>query len=566
MGLIVPHHHMPLCSSVVLDTDRLLTGDIGLISQSGALMVSVFDRAAADGIGFRNCVSLGNQSDLEICDFLEFMAEDPATKAVCLYVEGLQNGPRFRSAIMACRDAGKPVLMVKTGRTEAGVKSARSHTASLAGSFEVFEAICREAGVVQAKDPDDMVRAANIMVRHPQPRRRGGVGVYSTSGGGAGIASDRLTETGLGLAALSDATKEKLSEILLPPQADNPIDTGGRKVPDSVDITRTAAEILLADDAVSYGLVVLTSMPAFAEKTRILGELAKESAKPCFVAITPGHGADKPRQALRELDQPYFDRFEDALRALELVAQHDALRTEEFGAPERPVGLPTVVALPSGAVTESEVKAALTAYGIATAKEVIVPDAAAAAQAATAVGFPVVLKAVSRDIVHKSDVGAVAVGLRDAAAVEAAVAAMRDAVATKAPGAGIDGFSVQEMVRGEAEIIIGARRDPVFGPVVLVGFGGTAVEILKDVAVAPAPLTPQRARTMVDSLRLAPLLHGARGRPLLDVAAIVDAMVRIGWLAHDLGDRLIDLEVNPLLVRPEGQGAVAVDGRATLAD
>lgn len=565
MGLIVPHHRMPLCSSVVLDTDRLLTGDIGLISQSGALMVSVFDRAATDGIGFRHCVSLGNQSDLEICDFLEFMAADPATKVVCLYVEGLKDGPRFRAAVMACREAGKPVLMVKTGRTEAGVKSARSHTASLAGSFEVFEAICREAGVVLAKDPDDMVRAANILVRYPQPRRYGGVGIYSTSGGGAGIASDRVMEAGLELAALSPETKAQLGEILLPPQADNPIDLGGRKGADSEDITRTAADILLADKAVAYGLVVLTSMPFFAEKTRILGEVAKGSAKPCFLAITPGKAADAPRQALRELGQPYFDRFEDALRALELVAHHDRLRADSPGVPKRPADLPGHVALPCGTVMESEVKVALAAYGIATARESIVLGATEAVAAATAIGFPVVLKAVSRDIVHKSDVGAVAVGLRDAAAVEAAAAAMRASIAERAPGARIDGFSVQEMVRGEVEMIVGARRDPIFGPIVLVGFGGTAVEILKDVAIAPAPVTPERARQLVDSLRLAPLLHGARGRPALDVGAIVNAVIRIGWLAHDLGERLIELEVNPLLVRPDGLGAVAVDGRATLA-
>jgi acetyl-CoA synthetase (ADP-forming) len=565
MGLIVPHHRMPLCSSVVLDTDRLLTGPIGLISQSGALMVSVFDRAATDGIGFRHCVSLGNQSDLEICDFLEFMAADEATKAVCLYVEGFRDGARFRKAALACREAGKPVLMVKTGRTEAGVKSARSHTASLAGSFEVFDAICREAGVVLAKDPDDMVRAANIMVRHPAKRRPGGVGIYSTSGGGAGIASDRVSEAGLPMAVLSAETRAKLGEILLPPQADNPIDLGGRKGADTEDITRSAAEILLADDAVTYGLVVLTSMPFFAEKTKIVGEVVRAHAKPCFIAITPGSAGEKPRANLREIDQPYFNRFEDALRAMELVAQHDRLHAEPVPVPVRPDGLPAKAALPAGAATEAEVKTALAAYGIATAKEAIVADGAAAAQAAVGIGFPVVLKAVSRDIAHKSDVGAVAIGLRDAAAVEEAVAAMRATVAQRAPGARIEGFSVQEMVRGEAEVIVGARRDPDFGPVVLAGFGGITVELLKDIALAPAPVTPETARRMLDSLKLAPLLHGARGKPKLDVDAIVQAVVRLSWLAADLGDGLIDIEVNPLLVRAEGQGAVAVDGRAMLA-
>jgi acetyl-CoA synthetase (ADP-forming) len=564
MGFIVPHHRLPLCSSVVLETGQLATGRIGLVSQSGALMVSVYDRAATDGIGFRYCVSLGNQSDLEICDFLEFMASDPGTDAICLYVEGLKDGPRFRRAATACREAGKPVLMVKTGRTAAGVKSARSHTASLAGSFEVFEAVCREAGVALARDPDDMVRAANMLVRHPDRRAPGGVGIYSASGGGACIASDRVSEEGLGIAPLSAATKERLGEILLPPQADNPIDLGGRKVPE--DITRTAAEILLADPAVVYVLVVFSSTPFFADKARILGEVAKASAKPCFIAITPGQAGDGPRAELRKLGQPYFDRFEDALRALSLVAQYDRLQALPAGTPARPASLPAGVALPGGAATETEVKRALAAYGIRTAREEIVSGAEEAAQAASHIGFPVVLKAVSRDIAHKSDVGAVAVGLRDAAALNAAVEDMRASLAEKAPGARIEGFSIQELVRGGAEMIVGARCDPAFGPVVLVGFGGTAVEILKDVAIAPAPVTADVARRMVGSLRMAPILHGARGAPPLDVEAIVDVVVRVGWMAHDLGERLVDLEVNPLLVGAEGLGAVAVDGRATVAD
>lgn len=565
MGLIVPHHRMPLCSSVVLEKGHLAAGRIGLISQSGALMVSVFDRAATDGIGFRYCVSLGNQSDLEICDFLEFMGSDPGTGAICLYVEGLKDGPRFRRAVLACREAGKPVLMVKTGRTAAGAKSARSHTASLAGSFEVLEAVCREAGVVLAQDPDDMVRAANMLVRHPGRRVPGDVGIYSTSGGGACIASDRVTEEGLGMAALCDATKGRLGEILLPPQADNPIDLGGRKAPESVDITRTAAEILLADPAVGYALVVLTSMPFFAEKTRILGEVAKASAKPCFLAITPGQAGDAPRAALRELDQPYFDRFEDALRALSLIVEYDRLQALPVGRAVRPDGVSETVALPAGAATETEVKRALAAYRIRTAREEIVSDAEAAVEAASRIGFPVVLKAVSRDIAHKSDVGAVVVGLGDAPAVRAAVESMRASLAKKAPTARIEGFSVQELARGGAEIIVGARRDPAFGPVVLVGFGGTAVEILKDIAIAPAPVTAEAAHKMVEALRLAPLLHGARGAPPLDIEAIVDVVVRVSWMAHDLGERLIDLEVNPLLVGVEGSGAVAVDGRAMAA-
>jgi len=568
MGLIVPHHHLALCSSVVLDTDRLRDGAIGLVSQSGALMVSIFDRAAEDGIGFRHCVSLGNQVDLEICDFVEYMVEDPGTEAICVYVEGLLDGERFRRCAAAARRAGKPLLIIKTGRTAAGVVSARSHTASLAGSFEVFAAVCREEGAVIARDPDDMVRAAHFLVRHRRPRR-GGVGILSSSGGAAGIACDRVSELGVPLAVLSPATRAQLEEILLPPQAMNPIDLGGRKKPEDVEIAGETARLLFDDPDVAYGLVILTSMPFFARRTKMIGETAQAADKPVLMTLTPGAAANAPRQALRDLGQFYFDRSEDAFRVLAILSEHDALRAAPAAAPARPPDLPAagaLGALSAGSLTEAEVKRLLAAYGVKVAREATAPTPEAAGEAAARVGFPVVLKAISRDIVHKSDVGAVRLGLASSDAVATAAREMAAALASEAPKTRLEGFSVQETVAGEAEIIVGARRDPQFGPVVLVGLGGIAVEILKDVALAPAPVSSARARDLLDSLAAAPLLHGARGRPPLDLDAVVDAVVRVSWLAADLGARLVDLEVNPLIVRRAGQGAVAVDGRGTLTD
>jgi acetyl-CoA synthetase (ADP-forming) len=565
MGLIVPHHHLALCSSVVLDTDRLADGPIGLVSQSGALMVSIFDRAAADGIGFRYGVSLGNQVDLEICDFLDYMIGEPQTEAICVYVEGLLDGVRFRRSLAAARQAGKPVLVVKTGRTQAGVKSARSHTASLAGAWEVFEAVCRDEGAVLARDPDDMVRAAHFLTRHRKPRHGGAI-ILSSSGGGCGIASDRVSELGVPLATLTSESRAQLGELLLPPQADNPVDLGGRRKPEEIEIAGDVARILLADPGTAYGLVILTSMPFFARRTRLIGEAALAADKPVMIALTPGAAADAPRQALREIGQFYFDRSEDALRVLALVAAYDALRAAPAAAPVRPAGLPDgrALVLPDGALTESEVKRLLAAYGVTVAPEQIAATPEAAAAAAPTLGFPVALKAVSRRIVHKSDAGAVRLGLTSADAVATAARDMRDKLRAAGLDAGLEGFSVQPMIRGEAEVIVGARRDPHFGAVVMVGLGGLAVEILNDVALAPAPVSVERARALITSLRGAPLLSGARGRSPLDVGAVAEAVARVSWLAADLGSRLVDLEVNPLIVRRHGDGAVAVDGRATL--
>ena len=567
MGLIVPHHRLALCSSVVLDTDRLPDGAIGLVSQSGALMVSIFDRAAADGIGFRYGVSLGNQVDLEICDFLDYMIAEPETAALCVYVEGLLDGMRFRRSLAAARAAGKPVLVVKTGRTQAGVKSARSHTASLAGAWEVFEAVCREEGAVLAQDPDDMVRAAHFLVRHRSPRR-GGVSILSSSGGGCGIASDRVSELGVPLATLTAESRAQLGELLLPPQADNPVDLGGRRKPEDVEIAGDVARILLNDPGTAYGLVILTSMPFYANRTRLIGQVALDADKPVMIALTPGAAADAPRRALREIGQFYFDRSEDALRVLALVAEYDARRAAPVMQPERPDGLPKpgALVLPDNVLTESEVKALLAAYGVRVGEEILTkptPDAAAAVVGAFP--GPVVLKAVSRAIAHKSDVGAVRLGLNSAEEVRSAARAMLTDLRGARLDHSLEGFSVQPMIEGGAEVIVGARRDPHFGAVVMVGLGGIAVEILKDIALAPAPVSRARAAAMLRSLRAAPLLTGVRGRPPLDDVAVIDAVVRVSWLAADLGARLIDLEVNPLIVRPAGQGVVAVDGRATLA-
>jgi acetyl-CoA synthetase (ADP-forming) len=221
--------------------------------------------------------------------------------------------------------------------------------------------------------------------------------------------------------------------------------------------------------------------------------------------------------------------------------------------------------LPDGALTESEVKRLLAAYGVQVAAETITaPTPEAAAAAVSTLDTPVALKAVSRRIVHKSDVGAVRLALAGADAVRAAARTMLDTLRAAGLDAGLEGFSVQPMIQGDAEVIVGARRDPHFGAIVMVGLGGIAVEILKDVALARAPVSAERARAMLATLRAAPLLTGVRGRPPLDVAAVADAVVRVSWLAADLGPRLGDLEVNPLIVRQQGKGAVAVDGRATL--
>ena len=554
MGLINPAMQLALCSSVVLDTPRLLTGRIGLVSQSGALMVSLFDRAAGEGIGFSASVSLGNQSDLEICDFLEYFLEDPATDAVCVYVEGLRDPTRFMRAAAACRRAGKPMVVVKTGKTDDGVRAARSHTASLAGSYDAFAAACRAHGVVLVDDPVTMIRVADLLLRYPR-LNIDGIGLMSGSGGGTGIMVDRIGGVGLRLARLSSTTRAALGELLLPPQADNPVDLGGRLPAQSDDIAAPALRTLAADPDVGLLLLYLTSMPGFAARTRTLAETALKSGKPVLSVMLPGPAAETPRAVLRELDCPYFDSVEDLLAALR--GMFDYYRSAPaVAAPQRPADLPA--SLPS----LMDLAQLVAAYGIAVPRAVACATSDQAVAAAAAIGFPVVLKGIVSGITHKTELQAVKLGLKNAADV---VAAWQDIAASITVHGLTDAFTgcvVQEQAEPGTELLLSIRRDAQFGPLVMVGAGGTLVELLHDVASAPAPISHEAALRMVRSLRIARLLDAWRGNPARDIEAIANALVRLSWLAVDLAERLVDLEINPLIAGSVGAGVRAVDLRA----
>lgn len=562
MGLINPHHNLALSSSLVLEVPELHRGSIGFISQSGALMVAAYNRAHDAGVGFSACVSLGNQADLEICDFFEYLISDPATQVICMYIEGLKDGHRFRRLAHEAAKAGKPVLVVKTGRTEAGVRAARSHTASLAGAYSAFEAVCRDAGVITMDDPDGMLLLADMLVRNGPPKGDG-IGVFSPSGGGAGMGVDRITESGLRLAELRPATKERLRGLLLPPQADNPIDLGGRLGPDVPGSSDEIIAVFTGDPDVSASLIMLTTTPRYEAAATEIARGFTTAGKPFVLAVMPGSAADGVRQALREMGCPFVDRVDDAIRMLKgymSLRERQAVTAE----PVRPAGLPSAGQPLARPLLEHEVKALLQSYGVPIAHEFFCSDPDEAASAAERIGFPVVMKVVARGLVHKSDVGGVHLNLTSPDAVRAAWAEIKKSAAEHAPGSRFEGCLVSEMVSWRDELIVGIKRDEQFGPMVLVGFGGTTVELDPDTVIAPAPVDAKRAEKMLRRLRRFPLLDGYRGRPRADLAAIADAVARVSWLAHDHAEKLIELDINPLVIRASDGKPVAVDARATV--
>ncbi len=568
LGLISPANQLVLCSSPALNVEQLIREPIGFISQSGALMGTLFDRSHGMGIGFSHCVSVGNQADLELADFVEFLIEDAQTEVICSYVEGIKSPERFVALARRARAAGKPWLMVKAGTTADGSRAAYSHTASLAGDFAALQAVCARENVVLLDDPLNMLVLAKALVRYPRrPLRK--VAVITTSGGGGAITADRLSHHHIPLATFSDATRQALAEHYAEGQAGNPIDIGGRKHDGTPNLGVVTAEATLADPDTDLALMVITTAPDVPGLTRQLVEGVASPAsqgKPALYVMLPGRVAEPARRFLVEKGLPYVDTLDEALAVLRGWQQHSAYMPPD--AAQRPAGGYHFTPPAPGALGESASKALLAAAGIPVNRSLLVQTVDEAVARGSEVGYPLVLKVQSPGIVHKSDVGGVALNIVDADDLRQRLQRMQARLVEAVPGAHIEGYQLQAQESSELELIIGARCDAQFGPQVLMGAGGVLVELFHDVALLPAPVDASSARRALLGLKIAPLLAAYRGRGALDVDAAVDAIVRLGWLVHDLAQaapgREVEIEVNPLKLRLQGQGAVAVDARARI--
>ncbi|MDP2399093.1 MAG: acetate--CoA ligase family protein [Burkholderiales bacterium] len=569
LGYINPHLNLALTSSVALATEPMPRGEIGLGCQSGSLMASLISHAQDCGAGFSVAATVGNQADIELCDLLEYFIEDAATRAICLYVEGLKDGARFLELARRARAAGKPVLAVKAGRSAAGERLTQSHTASLAGSYAVWAAACRDHAVILLDDPEALIYCADFLIRFGAPAKST-IAVISPSGGTVAVTGDRVSAAGLALAEPGAETCAALRTLLPPGRLFNPLDVGGLPRSSGLDSALTAYELLAKDPAVGAILIAVATTPQLEDKVRQWGWAAISGGKPTALLLTPGSLVDGARRALKEIRCPYTNRLDDALRVLRAAVDYgDALRDPPPpAAPQAWTEGPRrhVDGLPAGRLTEPETKALLRTAGICTTEDVLAPTPDDAIEQARHIGFPVVLKGVCRALVHKSEAGAVRLGISDEAALRAAWQEIRCGLEAHLPGTALEGCVVQPMLSGGIELIVGCRWDAQFGPVVVVGSGGVLVEILDDVQMAVAPVSAAHARRLVEALRIAPVLAGARGRKLADIDALADAIAHLSELAAALGTRLAELDINPLLVRESGQGVIALDGRATLTE
>ncbi len=563
MGLMNAHHGLCATTGVVMGTlDKLPAGGIGMASQSGALMGAMISRGIDIGAGFSSTVSVGNQADLDLNDFFEYLIDDPKTDVISLYMEGVKDAPRFTALLARAAAAGKPVCIAKSGRSEAGAKAAASHTASLAGAWPAFEATCRRWGVYLFETIYDLLQGAVLLQRGKRVTGHG-VAIFSGSGGGGALLTDGLEAHGLRPAELSAQTQEAVATVLPASHRQLPFDFGMLNHTATPDPEVAGGSIGIAldramhDPAVGSGILLLTTQPGQEMVVQAAISAANRSSKPLLFVQGAGNHGEIARQMLRDAGHGYFDSLHDALSVLQVLTH----RREPEPATVADPGVAIPADLPGGFLTEPDARRLLEAAGIPTTRWQFAGDAEAAVQAARALGDAVVIKAVSPRIIHKSDMGGVKLGVRGDDAVRQACADI--AAAAQAAGAGaLDGYLITEMWRADTELILGVQRDPDFGPLVMVGAGGVLVGLMKDVQLAPAPLSHAAALTMLRDLRCLPLLTGYRGRPSADLDAIADVMVRLGALATST-DRVRELDINPLFIA--GSRIAAADARATLA-
>jgi acetyltransferase len=547
-------------------------GNIGFVSQSGALCAGILAYGAAERIGFSRFVSVGNRAGVDECDLLRALAVDPATRVILLYVESLANGRRFLDAAREIT-AEKPVLVIKSGRTPAGERAARSHTGSLArsGRDRLFDALFEQSGVLRLDTLGELFRAAKIFgsgIALDGPR----LAILTNSGGPGIVAADSAVRNGLRLPAFAAASQDELRRRLPAIAAlSNPVDmTAGVRSEEY----RDALQVLLADPEVDCALVIATPNGTATGEVvaRAILDGRRNSGKAVVACLFGLTDLSKEMVLLEANGVPAFTFPEEAVQGLALLARYHAWRTRPVTEVRAfPVDRARVSAAlaegagaGSGVLRGSTARALLSAYGISFPQTVRAGTLEDAVRAADALGYPVVLKVDSPDISHKTDVGGVAVGLGDASQLRSAWERMHHSLAVSAPAARIDGFDVEKQVTGGKEVLVGIQRDPEFGPLVAFGLGGIYVEVFQDVTFRLAPMRSRSAQRMIETTRAYPILTGVRGEKPSDLAALEEAIERVSQLALEVPE-VAELDLNPLIVRPTGKGVVAVDARVILA-
>lgn len=539
---------------------------LGFVTQSGAFGAIIYASSLHWGVGFNYFVSVGNEADLEFADFLDYMVHDPGTRLIGGYLEGARDGDKLRRVAEEAMEKEKPVLIMKVGRSSAGSRAAASHTGSLAGSDRVYDAFFKQTGIIRIDNYPDLIAFAPLFQAGKLPKGRN-TAIIATSGGAGVTITDFCESLGLNVIPLGDETRKKMDKVL-PTFASsrNPVDLTAA-VMTRPEIISSSLRAVCEDPDVDIIIanVNFHSVPGEQTVVQEIIDLCQSTDKFILISpfVFPGMEIDPACAEIKRAGIPVNTNTYDAIKAVANLAGYaetlnkrklPTYRTQTANSEK-----PELKELlnPGETLSESSAKAVLKKYGIPVTREARAGSPDEAVSRAREIGYPVVLKIDSPDIPHKTDAGALKLNLQNDSEVRAGYEEIINNALIYAPGARIYGVSVQEMLPEGTEVIVGVTRDPVFGPVIMFGLGGIFVEVLKDVSFRVAPLSPGDARDMIEEIRGTGVLRGVRGKPPVDVEAIVDVILKVSALVTDYRDSIEELDINPLVVYPKG--AIAAD-------
>jgi acetate---CoA ligase (ADP-forming) len=556
--------------------DRIVTmeaGPVAIVGQSGAIVMAIRQALEDRGVGVGYMVTTGNEAGLETPDLMAYFAADPSIRVIVVYLEGVRNTKVFREACKAARAAGKPVIALKLGASEGGRAAAMAHTGALAGSIETFDAISTREGVIRVRGLDELIETTECFV-HADPPNGNRLAAVTLSGGKRGLLIDAFHAAGLNFAALPTSATEKLAKMLGPGSiVGNPLDAGFAAVVDPSVYIQSIK--IMIDDPDTDIVIIDAELPKATHELReknlrIVDAMAAAADKPVVYISTMSIGFTEFTKTLRKSlpNIAVMQGLDRAVGAIKSLIDYASLRKEvpeivsSSSASARATLEKTLKGAHGAALDEVASKKLLKAYGIPVSKEEIAQTAADAVRIAKKIGFPVVAKVVSADILHKSDIGGVVLNINSAAEVKKAFNDITARVGKLKGKPKLEGILIAQQVKAELELVVGTVLDAEMGPAVLFGTGGVDIELMKDVALAGAPLDAAEAKALIDKTKAGVKLRGYRGKPALHEASVVKAIVGLSNLMADAGNRIASIDVNPFLVNTKL--GVAVDALIVL--
>lgn len=553
--------------SASLEVDSIKAGPVALVSQSGAVGFMLFNLLQEAGVGVNFVITTGNEADVTVGEGLAYVVDNPNTKVILTYLEGLRDGETFKQTAEKAAETGKPIIALKVGNSTSGQKAAATHTAALTGSGAAYKSYFDKMGIIQAKDSDDVIDLAQAFVPGKLPQGAK-IGIVTMSGGVGILLADRSEEWGLQVPELSEVLQEEVRKVI--PAfgcAQNPVDVTAQSLNQGEEFKK-CLKILLASEELDMLIVAITMATGkMAEKIGLdIAEAALGTEKPLVVSWSVGQVAKPGFDVLKDAGVPLYHSPARAAKAMGALYRYASFK-RDWKVPvavgidhNRQAKVQLALKESNKALSEHATKELLELYGLPVTKEYVAKSAQEAISIAGKMGYPIVMKIDSPDILHKTEAGGVAVNICSAQEVEAKFHEIMDSGLVYNPQAKINGILIQEQVPPGVEVIIGLQRDPVLGTQIMFGLGGIFVEVLKDVVLKPVPLSREDAQEMLGEIKGAALLNGVRGRQAVDKEALIEILLGVSQLAVEAGEDILSLDLNPVTVLPEGKGAIILDG------